>query len=64
MLLILAAVTINALSGDNGIFKRASGAKKGTNQSNVEEVTKLSIKWTYNRQIRRYKYNNTRSISR
>ena len=43
VLLILAAVTINALSGDNGILKRASGAKKGTNQSNVEEVTKLSI---------------------
>ncbi len=43
MLLILAAVTINALSGDNGILKRASEAKKGTNQSNVEEVTKLSI---------------------
>ena len=43
VLLILAAVTINALSGDNGILKRASEAKKGTNQSNVEEVTKLSI---------------------
>ena len=43
VLLILAAVTINALSGDNGILKRASQAKKGTNQSNVEEVTKLSI---------------------
>ena len=43
VLLILAAVTINALSGDNGILKRASQAKKGTNQSNVEEITKLSI---------------------
>ena len=43
VLLILAAVTINALSGDNGILKRATEAKKGTNQSNVEEVTKLSI---------------------
>ena len=43
VLLILAAVTINALSGDNGILKRASEAKKGTNQSNVEEITKLSI---------------------
>ena len=43
VLLILAAVTINALSGDNGILKRASEAKKGTNQSTVEEITKLSI---------------------
>ena len=43
VLLILAAVTINALSGDNGILKRASEAKKGTNQSNVEEITKLGI---------------------
>ena len=43
VLLILAAVTINALSGDNGILKRTLEAKKGTNQSTVEEITKLSI---------------------
>ena len=43
VLLILAGVTIAALSGDNGILKRATEAKKGTNQSTVEEITKLSI---------------------
>ena len=43
VLLILAGVTINALNGDNGILKRASEAKKGTNQYTVEEITKLSI---------------------
>ena len=41
VLLILAAVTINALSGDNGILKRAKDAKEQTNEKNQEEMGKL-----------------------
>jgi hypothetical protein len=40
-MLILAAVTINALSGDNGILKRAKDAKEQTNEKNQEEMGKL-----------------------
>ena len=42
VLLILAGVTIAALSGDNGILKRAAEAKEQTNQKNDEETEKLS----------------------
>ena len=42
VLLILAGVTIEALSGDNGILKRAAEAKEQTNQKNDEETEKLS----------------------
>ena len=38
VLLILAGVTIAALSGDNGILKRAAEAKEQTNQKNDEET--------------------------
>ena len=38
VLLILAAVTINALSGDNGILKRAKDAKEQTNEKNQQEI--------------------------
>ena len=41
VLLILAAVTINALNGDNGILKRAKDAKEQTNEKNQEEMRKL-----------------------
>ena len=41
VLLILAGVTIAALSGDNGILKRAAEAKEQTNQKNDEEKEKL-----------------------
>ena len=41
VLLILAAVTINALSGDNGILKRAKDAKEQTSEKNQEEMGKL-----------------------
>ena len=42
VLLILAGVTIAALSGDNGILKRAAEAKEQTNQKNDEETEKLA----------------------
>ena len=42
VLLILAGVTIAALSGDNGILKRAAEAKEQTNKKNDEETEKLS----------------------
>ena len=41
VLLILAAVTINALNGDNGILKREKDAKEQTNEKNQEEMGKL-----------------------
>ena len=42
VLLILAGVTIAALSGDNGILKRVAEAKEQTNEKNDEETEKLS----------------------
>ena len=42
VLLILAGVTIAALSGDNGILTRAKEAKEQTNQKNDEETEKLA----------------------
>ena len=41
VLLILAGVTIAALSGDNGILKNAAKAKVETQQANIEELRKL-----------------------
>ena len=41
VLLILAGVTIAALSGDNGILRRATEAKEQTNQKNNEETEKI-----------------------
>ena len=41
VLLILAGVTIAALSGDNGILKRAAEAKEKTNQANKDEEDTL-----------------------
>ena len=41
VLLILAGVTIAALSGDNGILTRAKEAKKKTEQANQEELDVL-----------------------
>ena len=43
VLLILAGVTIAALSGDNGILKRATQAKTKTGKENAEEQIKLAI---------------------
>ena len=43
VLLILAGVTISALSGDNGILKRATEAKTKTGKENAEEQIKLAI---------------------
>ncbi len=43
VLLILAGVTIAALSGDNGILKRATQAKTKTVKENAEEQIKLAI---------------------
>ena len=42
VLLILAGVTIAALSGNNGILTRAKEAKEKTNQKNDEETEKLA----------------------
>ena len=41
VLLILAGVTIAALSGDNGILRKATEAKEQTNQKNDEETEKI-----------------------
>ena len=43
VLLILAGVTINALSGENGILKRATQAKSKTGRSNALEQINLAI---------------------
>ena len=43
VLLILAGVTIAALSGDNGILKRATEASAKTGQTNSAEQVKLAI---------------------
>ena len=43
VLLILAAVTINALSGDNGILKRATEAKQKTGRADALEKIKLAV---------------------
>ena len=43
VLLILAGVTIAALSGDNGILKRATQAKTKTGKENAEQQIKLAI---------------------
>ena len=42
-MLILAAVTINALSGDNGILKRATEAKQKTGRADALEKIKLAV---------------------
>ena len=39
VLLILAAVTINALSGDNGILKRATEAKQKTRRNYAYSIS-------------------------
>lgn len=41
VLLILAGVSIAALSGDNGILTKAQEAKNKTNESQVQENTRL-----------------------
>ena len=43
VLLILAAVTINALSGDNGILKRATEAKQKTRRADALEKIQLAV---------------------
>ena len=43
VLLILAAVTINALSGDNGILKRATEAKQKTGRADALEKIRLAV---------------------
>ena len=43
VLLILAGITINALSGENGILKRATQAKSKTGRSNALEQINLAI---------------------
>ena len=43
VLLILAGVTINALSGDNGLLKRAAEAKKKTEEGTIKEKIELLL---------------------
>lgn len=43
VLLILAGVTIAALSGDNGILQRASEAKENTEESSTKEKIQVEI---------------------
>ena len=47
VLLILAGVTISALSGDNGILTKAQEASENTKQANVEEKVKLAVQASY-----------------
>ena len=42
-LLILSIITINALSGDNGILKRATEAKENTQISQEKEIVRLAV---------------------
>ncbi len=43
VLLILSTITINALSGDNGILKRATEAKENTQISQEKEIVQLAV---------------------
>ena len=43
VLIILAGVAINMLSGDNGILSQSARAKEETEQANIEEQLKLAI---------------------
>ena len=43
VLLILAGVSINMLTGENGILNRASEAKQNTGTAQTEELVKLSV---------------------
>ena len=43
VLLILAGISINMLTGQNGILNRASEAKQNTGTAQTEELVKLSV---------------------
>lgn len=43
VLLILAGVTFNALSGENGIITRAKDAKQKVEETNVDEQINLAV---------------------
>ena len=47
VLLILSGITITALSGDNGILKRAAEAKQETEKNQVIEMVQLEVLGTY-----------------
>ena len=47
VLLILSGITIIALSGDNGILKRAAEAKQETEKNQVIEMVQLEVLGTY-----------------
>ena len=48
VLLILAGVTINALTGENGLLSKAIGAKENTQKAEAEELVKLALSASYN----------------
>lgn len=43
ILLILSAITISALTGDNGLFARAKEAKINAERANAEEQVKIAV---------------------
>ena len=49
MLLILAGVTITAITGDNGIIKQAQDAAEATNYSQAREKIEMQILQSYNK---------------
>ena len=49
VLLILAGVTITAITGDNGIIKQAQDAAEATNYSQAREKIEMQILQSYNK---------------
>lgn len=47
VLLILAGISIAMLTGDNGILKKATTAKKTTKQTSAEEKVKIAVYGSY-----------------
>ena len=47
VLLILAGVTIAALSGENGILMRATEAREKTNEENLTEEVQMAVMETF-----------------
>ena len=43
ILLILSAITISALTGDNGLFARVKQAKIDTQRASAEEQVKIAV---------------------
>ena len=62
VLLILAGITIAALSGDNGILKRAAEAKEKTSEAEKQEMQDIENMESVNYNFKIYK--NMRILSK